>query len=110
MLDISKLKVFPRGFFQDILSAMLTLNVDTFSKKDIESIIVGKLDERNKEITEAAKAQKVEIKQSPTNMPVSKKYEIFKQKNPDSKMTIEEFIAEIRAGKVPCKNCNDKEK
>ena len=43
-------------------------------------------------------------------MPVSKKYEIFKERNPDSNMTIEEFIKEIRAGRVPCGNCKDKKK
>lgn len=43
-----------------------------------------------------------------TKMPVSKKYEIFQERDPDSKMTIEEFIEELRAGKVPCKNCPDK--
>ena len=30
--------------------------------------------------------------------------------NPDSNMTIDEFIKEIRAGRVPCKGCKDKEK
>jgi DNA-binding transcriptional MerR regulator len=43
-----------------------------------------------------------------SKMPVSKKYEIFKERNPSSDMTIEEFIKEIRAGRVPCGNCKDR--
>jgi len=110
MMDISKIKLFPRGFFQDILTIMTVLDVDNFSREDIETIIGAKIKEQNKEIIEMEKAQKDGIKQGFTNIPVSKKYEIFKQKNPDSKMTIEKFMAELRAGRSPCKNCNDKEK
>lgn len=109
-MNISNLKAFSRGFFQDILTVMIVLDLDNLSRKDIESIIAAKIKEKNKEVAKMQKAQQIEIKENFTNMPVSKKYEIFKQKNPDSKMTIEAFIAELRAGRTPCKNCNDKEK
>ena len=50
------------------------------------------------------------VKGDLAKMPVSKKYEIFKEKNPDSDMTIEEFIKELRAGRVPCRSCKDEKK
>ena len=109
-MDISNLKVFSHGFFQDILTVMVVLDTDSLSKELIESIILEKINERNKELAGVEKVQKSEIKQNFTKMPVSKKYEIFKQKNPDSNMTIDEFIKELKASKSPCKGCEDKEK
>ena len=107
MHNMSKLQVFSHGFFQDILTLMKVLGRETITKTDIQSY----LKERLKEIKESQSGMPIEPKPVDfTKMRVSEKYEIFKQKNPDSNMTIEEFIKEIRAGKVPCKGCGKKDK
>lgn len=90
MKDCSKLQVFSRGFLQDALTLMKMMEQEGITRQDIEHYI--------------KKPKPVDF----TKMPISEKYKIFRKKNPNSNMTIEEFIKEIRAGRAPCKGCEDK--
>lgn len=108
MKDLSKLQVFTRGFLQDTLTLMAVMHSEEITKEDIKRYIKEhKKSEEKKQFSKPVENPKpIDF----TRMRVSEKYKIFKEKNPDSNMTIEEFITEIRAGRVPCKGCRDKEK
>ena len=106
MRNWKRFEVFGYGLMKDALNLMDMMEEEDVSKAELETFLSDqyhKIPSSNKPKT---KTKAVDF----TKMPVSKKYKIFKEKNPDSNMTIEEFIKELRAGKSPCKGCNDKKK